>query len=274
MTSNAATFKRPGGRSVPGSSGGDGRKVGKLAACSSFARFLYLTGPAYAPIAHSRLALIGEGTRCRNDRRRARRERDDPVIERLPKKSRLKSSLIMLRLFGLALFTSSSLAQTTTFGKWCGKYYQVGAPIPDSRPEGSLFEYPKSSDQPLLDFRCVTASSLYISGDDKNDPPSILVDTNVTYDVGQACECSIGIVRGVADSDRPRSEQRRIEGRCIRRRRQTPHVRICQNRSTGHAPPFQHDLSQGAKDQLQPDLQGDHQRTDLLRKFDPRLPPS
>ena len=89
MTSNAATFTRPGGRSVPGSSGGDGRKVGKLAACSSFARFLYLTGPAYAAIAHSRLALIGEGTRCRNDRRRARRERDDPVIERLPKKSRL-----------------------------------------------------------------------------------------------------------------------------------------------------------------------------------------
>jgi hypothetical protein len=265
------------GHSVPGSSGGDGRKVGKLAAC-----FSYLTGPAdpaYAPIAHSRLALIGEGTRCRNDRRRACRERDDPVYRTVTEKISSEpsvhlSSLIMLRLFGLALFTSSSLAQTTTFGKWCGKYYQVGAPIPDSRPEGSLFEYPKSSDQPLLDFRCVTASSLYISGDDKNDPPSILVDTNVTYDVGQACECSIGIVRGVADSDRPRSEQRRIEGRCIRRRRQTPHVRICQNRSTGHAPPFQHDLSQGAKDQLQPDLQGDHQRTDLLRKFDPRLPPS
>ena len=76
------------------------------------------------------------------------------------------------------------------FGKWCGKYYQIGAPYPTSRPAGSLFPYPQVSSQPLLDFQCVTASSLYISGDDQYDPPAILVDTNVTYYVGQACKFS------------------------------------------------------------------------------------
>ena len=94
----------------------------------------------------------------------------------------------MLRLLALSLLASTSLAQQASFGKWCGKYYEVGAPQPNSRPEGSLFPYPAQSDQPLLDFRCVTASSLYISGDDQHDPPAILVDTNVTYDVGQPCE--------------------------------------------------------------------------------------
>jgi hypothetical protein len=36
----------------------------------------------------------------------------------------------------------STVARAATFGQWCGKYYQVGAPIPTSRPEGSLFPYP------------------------------------------------------------------------------------------------------------------------------------
>ena len=97
----------------------------------------------------------------------------------------------MLRIVALALLASSSLAQQETFGKWCGKYYQIGAPFPDSRPDGSLFPYPQMSDQALLDFRCVTASSLYISGDDQYDPPMILVDANVTYDVGQPCKCPL-----------------------------------------------------------------------------------
>lgn len=80
------------------------------------------------------------------------------------------------------------LAAADEFGKWCGKYYQIGAPIPNSRPEGSLFPYPAVSSAPLLDFRCVTASSLYLQGDEANDQPMVLVDTNITYDVGQACK--------------------------------------------------------------------------------------
>lgn len=42
----------------------------------------------------------------------------------------------------------------------------------------------------MLDLQCVTASSLYIEGDDGYDPAKILVDTNVTYDVGQPCKRS------------------------------------------------------------------------------------
>jgi hypothetical protein len=82
----------------------------------------------------------------------------------------------------------STVARAATFGQWCGKYYQVGAPIPTSRPEGSLFPYPSYSDTPLMDFRCVTASSLYLEGDDASDPPMILIDANITHDVGQPCK--------------------------------------------------------------------------------------
>lgn len=105
----------------------------------------------------------------------------------------------MLSLLGVGiLLASTSSAQTTTFGQWCGKYYQIGAPYPTSRPAGSLFPYPRGSDQPLLDFRCVTASSLYISGDDQHDPPKILVDTNVTYDVGQPCESTFIVLHSIS----------------------------------------------------------------------------
>ncbi|ORX39556.1 hypothetical protein BD324DRAFT_648197 [Kockovaella imperatae] len=72
-----------------------------------------------------------------------------------------------------------------SFGTWCGKYYQVGAPQPTARPEGSLFDYPPKSEQPLFDFQCTTKSSIYIEGDDHYDPPMILVDTNITHDIGQ-----------------------------------------------------------------------------------------
>jgi hypothetical protein len=82
----------------------------------------------------------------------------------------------------------STATRAATFGQWCGKYYQVGAPMPTSRPEGSLFPYPSYSDTPLLDFRCVAASSLYLVADDANDPPKILIDANITHDVGQSCK--------------------------------------------------------------------------------------
>jgi hypothetical protein len=87
-----------------------------------------------------------------------------------------------------ALLAPAALAQSSTFGKWCGKYYQVGAPYQSSRPEGSLFDYPQQSDSALLDFQCATASSLYLSGDDVNDPPMMLVDANITHDIGQTCQ--------------------------------------------------------------------------------------
>lgn len=60
--------------------------------------------------------------------------------------------------------------------------------MPSERPEGSLFPYPQISDTPLLDFQCTTKSSIYVEGDEQYDQPMILVDTNITYDVGQACE--------------------------------------------------------------------------------------
>ena len=87
----------------------------------------------------------------------------------------------------LAIAPVVVLGQQPTFGQWCGKYYQVGAPQPTSRPDGSLFPYPDVSQSPLLDFQCVTASSLYLENDG-GDPPMILIDANITYDVGQACE--------------------------------------------------------------------------------------
>lgn len=87
----------------------------------------------------------------------------------------------------MIVLSTGQVVAADDFGKWCGKYYQIGAPIPNSRPEGSLFPYPEISSSPLLDFRCVAASSLYLQGDEANDKPMILVDTNITNDVGQSC---------------------------------------------------------------------------------------
>lgn len=70
------------------------------------------------------------------------------------------------------------------FETWCGKYYEVGAPRTPPLAE-SRFAYPSTGDQRLLDFKCLTGSSIYLPGDDELDPPSIIFDAEVSHDVGQ-----------------------------------------------------------------------------------------
>jgi hypothetical protein len=70
------------------------------------------------------------------------------------------------------------------FETWCGKYYEVGSPRTPPAPE-SRFTYPSYGDQRLVDFRCSTASSIYLPGDDSLDPPAIIFDAAVSYDYGQ-----------------------------------------------------------------------------------------
>jgi hypothetical protein len=81
------------------------------------------------------------------------------------------------------------VAQEVEFKQWCGKYYQVGAPQPDTPPSGG-FLYPEQSSTPLLDFQCTTASNLYLENDEANDQPMLLLDANITSDVGSTCEWS------------------------------------------------------------------------------------
>jgi hypothetical protein len=69
---------------------------------------------------------------------------------------------------------------------WCGKYYEIDAPRTPPDP-ASYFQPPPTSELPLLDFRCHTASSLYLPDDDIWDPPAIIFDANITYDVGNSC---------------------------------------------------------------------------------------
>jgi hypothetical protein len=75
------------------------------------------------------------------------------------------------------------------FETWCGKYYEVGSPRTSPAPE-SRFQYPSSGDQRLLDFKCSTASSIYLPGDDQLDPPAIIFDAAVSYDYGDPGELS------------------------------------------------------------------------------------
>ena len=67
--------------------------------------------------------------------------------------------------------------------KWCGKHYELGAPN-DPPPAESYFALPDKSAVPLLDFRCTTASSIYIVGD-PSDPPRVVIDAPISWDVGQ-----------------------------------------------------------------------------------------
>lgn len=72
----------------------------------------------------------------------------------------------------------------TKFQTWCGKYYEIGSPQIPPLPE-SRFSYPTKGEQRLLDFKCLTATSIYLPGDDELDPPGIIFDAEVTYDIGQ-----------------------------------------------------------------------------------------
>jgi hypothetical protein len=73
-----------------------------------------------------------------------------------------------------------------SWGKWCGKHYELGAPDTPPPPE-SYFAHPKTSQVDLLDFRCTTSSSIYLAGDE-TDRPSVILDANITRDVGKPCE--------------------------------------------------------------------------------------
>ena len=98
---------------------------------------------------------------------------------------------------GIALVGLATAVDAQEFSKWCGKYYQIGAPTDvTSIPFG--FQYPQVSSAPLLDFQCTPRSSFYLENDEQYDPPTIIIDANITYDVGQSCEsCSIQCHRAV-----------------------------------------------------------------------------
>lgn len=87
-------------------------------------------------------------------------------------------------LFLLALLPAIA-AQSSPWAAWCGKHYQYGSPNMDP---GYTFPYPTMSSTPLLDFQCTPRSSYYLENDAQYDPPMIILDANVTYDVGQSCE--------------------------------------------------------------------------------------
>lgn len=90
----------------------------------------------------------------------------------------------------LAGLSITKLALAADFQKWCGKYYQYGAPMPTTLEY--TFPYPDISATPLLDFQCTTKSSFYLIDDSVHDPPTIIIDANITNDVGSACECDFG----------------------------------------------------------------------------------
>lgn len=86
----------------------------------------------------------------------------------------------------LALAAASPVA---AFETWCGKYYEIGSPQTPPALE-SRFSYPTEGDQQLLAFKCWTASSIYLPGDDELDPPAIIFDADLSYDVGEPGEFS------------------------------------------------------------------------------------
>jgi len=84
----------------------------------------------------------------------------------------------------LILTLFASRVQAENWQNWCGKQYEVGAPRTPPSAD-SRFSYPSSGDQKLLDFKCSTASSIYLPGDDSLDPPAMVFDAAVAYDYGQ-----------------------------------------------------------------------------------------
>jgi hypothetical protein len=91
----------------------------------------------------------------------------------------------MYSLFTILITVPTVLAHAT----WCGKYYELDAPRTPP-VQDTFFQCPQVSDGPLLDFRCHTASSIYLQDDLIWDPPQMIFDANITQDVGQPCENS------------------------------------------------------------------------------------
>lgn len=90
---------------------------------------------------------------------------------------------------------------------WCGKYYEVGSPRTPPAPE-SRFTYPSYGDQRLVDFKCSSASSIYLPGDDALDPPAFIFDAAVSYDYGQPGTSHLSIRILSIDTDVQYSEPR------------------------------------------------------------------
>lgn len=79
------------------------------------------------------------------------------------------------------------LACVNAFDTWCGKYYEPLAPRTPPHPD-TYFKYSTGSEKPLLDFRCVTASSIYIVEDEVMDPPALIFDADINYEIGEPSE--------------------------------------------------------------------------------------
>ncbi|ORY35572.1 hypothetical protein BCR39DRAFT_510866 [Naematelia encephala] len=104
---------------------------------------------------------------------------------------------LQLACLALLLPIIGQIQFTWAYGTWCGKYYELGAPRTPPPPE-SKFVYPSQGqhDASLLDFRCIPASSIYLTGDilenGNEDPPMLIIDTNLTRDIGEPCDAIAG----------------------------------------------------------------------------------
>ncbi|GJJ09267.1 hypothetical protein Clacol_003489 [Clathrus columnatus] len=68
----------------------------------------------------------------------------------------------------------SSLPFLVNAQTWCGKNYMEGSPIV---PPGGQFQYPETSDVPLLNLQCSPAVKPYLQG----EAVSIIVDSRITF---------------------------------------------------------------------------------------------
>ncbi|ORY56808.1 hypothetical protein BCR35DRAFT_296149 [Leucosporidium creatinivorum] len=71
----------------------------------------------------------------------------------------------------LLLLFAATLVRAENYPTWCGKHYQLGAPLAAPHPS-TRFPIPPLSPTPLLDFQCAQAVTPYIEGDDT----SVLID--------------------------------------------------------------------------------------------------
>ena len=88
-------------------------------------------------------------------------------------------------MLGLAIRLACVLTVAAT-PTWCGKAY-----LPEDYagfPPSGQFIYPPESPVPLLDFRCYTAHSIYTADDGYE--VEVLIDAELTRDIGDSCESS------------------------------------------------------------------------------------
>jgi hypothetical protein len=73
-------------------------------------------------------------------------------------------------LLSLLVLFAPSLAAAQT---WCGKHYMQGSPVV---PPGGQFQFPATSDVPLLNLQCSPAVKPYLAG----ETASLIVDARIT----------------------------------------------------------------------------------------------